>query len=71
MSTPLPPQLSALTIERGCKLREFNSFGLSALAHTLVRIRSDADVRRVLDHPELGRSQKLVLTRKPWCCGSR
>ena len=61
MSTPLPPQLSALTIERGCKLREFNSFGLSALAHTLVRIRSDADVRRVLDHPELGRSPKLVL----------
>jgi UDP-N-acetylmuramate dehydrogenase len=61
MSSPLPVPRPTLTIERGCKLREFNSFGLPALAHTLVRIRSDADVRRVLDHAELGRSPKLVL----------
>ena len=50
-----------LTIERACSLRALNSFGLPALAHTLVRIRGDADVRRVLDHPELGRAAKLVL----------
>ena len=61
MSSTPPSPVSALTIERGCKLRELNSFGLPALAHTLVRIRGDADVRRVLDHPELGRSPKLVL----------
>ena len=53
-----PPQLS---IERACNLRTLNSFGLPASAHTLVRIHSDADVRRVLDHPELGRAPKLVL----------
>jgi UDP-N-acetylmuramate dehydrogenase len=58
-------------------LRPYNTFGLPAVAHTLVRMRSDADVRRVLDHPELGRAPKLVLgggsnlvlTRDPtpWC----
>ena len=50
-----------LAVERSCNLRALNSFGLPALAHTLVRIKSDADVRRVLDHPELGRAPKLVL----------
>jgi UDP-N-acetylmuramate dehydrogenase len=51
----------ALAIEHGANLREFNTFGLPATAHTLVRITSDADVRRVLDHPDLGRAPKLVL----------
>jgi len=51
----------ALVIEHGVSLRELNTFGLPAMARTLVRIRSDADVRRVLDHPELGRAPKLVL----------
>ncbi|WP_395699302.1 UDP-N-acetylmuramate dehydrogenase [Aquabacterium sp.] len=50
-----------MAIERGVNLRGFNTFGLPATAHTLVRIRADADVRRVLDHPELGRAPKLVL----------
>ena len=50
-----------LSIEYACNLRALNSFGLPAQAHTLVRIRSDADVRRVLDHPALGRAPKLVL----------
>ena len=57
MSTGVP----LLSIEHGVSLRELNSFGLPAQARTLVRIRSDADVRRVLDHPELGRMPKLVL----------
>jgi UDP-N-acetylmuramate dehydrogenase len=52
---------TSLAIERDCNLRALNSFGLPALAHTLVHIRGDADVRRVLDHPELGRAPKLVL----------
>lgn len=51
----------ALVIERSVNLRDFNTFGLPATAHTLVRIASDADVRRVLDHAELGRAAKLVL----------
>lgn len=50
-----------LAIERAANLRALNSFGLPALAHTLVRIRSDADVRRVLGDAELGRAPKLVL----------
>jgi UDP-N-acetylmuramate dehydrogenase len=31
------------------------------VAQTLVRIASDADVRRVVDHPELGRAPKFIL----------
>jgi UDP-N-acetylmuramate dehydrogenase len=57
MSSPA----ATLSIEQGCSLRQLNTFGLPAVAHTLVHIRSDADVRRVLDHPTLGRAPKLVL----------
>ena len=42
-------------------MRTFNSFGLPATAHTLVRIDSDAALRRVVDHPELGRAPKFIL----------
>jgi UDP-N-acetylmuramate dehydrogenase len=58
-------------------LRAFNTFGLPAVARTLVHVPRDADVRRLLDHPELGLAPKLVLgggsnlvlTRdpQPWC----
>lgn len=48
-------------IESGVSLRPYNSFGLPAVAHTLVRIGSDADVRRAVDHPTLGRAPKFVL----------
>jgi len=50
-----------LLIERDHSLRDLNTFGLPATAHTLVRIHSDADVRRVLDHRDLGLAPKLVL----------
>jgi UDP-N-acetylmuramate dehydrogenase len=50
-----------LTIERAVNLRTHNAFGLSAQAATLVRVDSDAAVRRVIDHAELGRAPKLVL----------
>ena len=42
-------------------MKALNTFGLPATARRLARIRSDADVRRVLDSPEVGRSAKLVL----------
>jgi len=50
-----------LTVECGVSLRDLNTFGLPAVARRLVRIAADVDVRRVLDHPELGRMPKLVL----------
>ncbi|MCM0610774.1 MAG: UDP-N-acetylmuramate dehydrogenase [Ideonella sp. WA131b] len=50
-----------LHVQHRASLRDHNSFGLPALAHTLVRITSDADVRRVVDHPEWGRAPKFVL----------
>ncbi|NHK97505.1 UDP-N-acetylmuramate dehydrogenase [Rubrivivax benzoatilyticus] len=50
-----------MQIESRVSLREHNSFGLPAVARTLVRVRSEADVRRVVDHPEFGRAPKLIL----------
>jgi UDP-N-acetylmuramate dehydrogenase len=48
-------------IERNVNLRTLNAFALPAQAATLVRIDSDAALRRVIDHAELGRAPKLVL----------
>jgi UDP-N-acetylmuramate dehydrogenase len=48
-------------LETDVSLKAFNTFGLPAHARRLARIRSDADVRRVLDSPEVGRAAKLVL----------
>jgi UDP-N-acetylmuramate dehydrogenase len=50
-----------LMIERGASLRAFNTFGLPATAHTLVRLSSEADVKRVVNDPELGRAPKFIL----------
>jgi UDP-N-acetylmuramate dehydrogenase len=50
-----------MQIESGVSLKPYNSFGLPAVAQTLVRITGDADVRRVVDHPELGRAPKFIL----------
>ena len=50
-----------LNIEQGVNLRTLNAFGLPAVAATLVRIDSEATLRRVIDHPELGRAPKFVL----------
>ena len=52
---------SAPWLESDVSLKALNTFGLPAHARRLVRIREDADVRRVLDTPELGRAAKLVL----------
>jgi UDP-N-acetylmuramate dehydrogenase len=50
-----------MQIESGVSLKPYNTFGLPAVAHTLVRVASDADVRRVVDHPQLGTAPKFVL----------
>ena len=51
----------SLQIEHRASLRDFNTFGLPAVAGTLVRVRSEADVRRVVDHPVLGSAPKFIL----------
>ena len=50
-----------MRIESGVSLREFNTFGLPAQARRLVRVRSEADVRAVVDHRELGPARKFIL----------
>ena len=50
-----------MQIESGVSLKPYNTFGLPAVARTLVRVASDADVRRVVDHPEFGLAPKFVL----------
>lgn len=50
-----------MQIESGVSLKPYNSFGLPAVAQTLVRVRSDADVRQIVDHPQLGRAPKFIL----------
>jgi UDP-N-acetylmuramate dehydrogenase len=48
-------------IERSVSLRAYNTFGLGAVARRLVRVQSEADVRRVVDHPQLGLAPKFIL----------
>ena len=50
-----------MQIESGVSLKPYNTFRLPAVAQTLVRIASDADVRRVVDDPRLGLAPKFVL----------
>ena len=48
-------------IESGVSLKPYNTFGLPAVAQTLVRVAGDPDVRQIVDHPTLGRAPKFVL----------
>ena len=57
----MPPSATELNIERRASLRGHNTFGLPAVAATLVHLRSAADVKRVVDHPEFGPAPKLIL----------
>jgi UDP-N-acetylmuramate dehydrogenase len=57
----MPTPATGLQVQQRASLREHNSFGLPAVAATLVRITSDADVRRVVDHPDYGLAPKFVL----------
>jgi UDP-N-acetylmuramate dehydrogenase len=62
-TAPLVPAngTAALEVESRASLRAYNTFGLPALAQTLVHVKSDADVRRVVDHPVYGRATKFIL----------
>ncbi len=50
-----------MQVETGVSLKPYNTFGLPAVARSLVRITRDADVRGVVDHPQLGRAPKFIL----------
>jgi UDP-N-acetylmuramate dehydrogenase len=50
-----------MQVENGISLKPYNTFGLPAVARSLVRITCDADVRGVVDHPQFGRAPKFVL----------
>lgn len=57
----MSPSPEVLDVQRRASLRAHNSFGLPALAQTLVRVRGEADLQRVREHAELGPSPKFVL----------
>jgi UDP-N-acetylmuramate dehydrogenase len=50
-----------MRIEEGVSLQTYNSFGLPAVARLLVRIEREADIRKVVDHPDFGRAPKFIL----------
>ena len=52
---------AGLEIEQRASLREHNTFGLPAVARTLIHLRSEAEVRRVVDHPVYGVAPKFIL----------
>lgn len=52
---------SPLIVEHDVNLKPMNTFGLPCVAQTLVRIRSDSDVRHIVDDPKLGPAPKWVL----------
>jgi UDP-N-acetylmuramate dehydrogenase len=59
--SPADPSSDTLVLETRVNLRTLNTFGLPAVAAHLVRVRSEADVRRLVDHPRWGLARKLVL----------
>ncbi len=52
---------TALAVENGVNLKPYNTFGLPSVAQTLVRIRCEADVKRVVNDRELGPARKFIL----------
>ncbi len=48
-------------VESDVDLRPYNSFGLPARARRLVRIRTEADLRWVVNDPDWGRASKFIL----------
>jgi UDP-N-acetylmuramate dehydrogenase len=53
--------VSTLPLEAGVNLRALNTFGLPAVASHLVRVRSEADLRRLVDDPVWGLAPKFIL----------
>lgn len=58
---PEPGSRPGLGVEEGVSLRTLNTLGLPAVAAHLVRVDSEAAVRRVVDHPQWGLAPKMVL----------
>jgi UDP-N-acetylmuramate dehydrogenase len=58
---PRPGSAQDLRVQHSTNLRAFNTFGLPAVARTVVFLDQERDVRRVVDHPQYGRAPKLVL----------
>ena len=52
---------TALSVENGVNLKPYNTFGLPCVAQTLVRVRSESDVKRVVNDRELGPARKFIL----------
>jgi len=52
--------MRAMLVEKNAPLQRYNSFGIAARAHTLVRLRTLAGLQEFLAHP-LGRSTPLIL----------
>jgi UDP-N-acetylmuramate dehydrogenase len=52
---------AGLEVEQRASLRDHNTFGLPATARTLIHLRSESDVRRVVDHPVYGVAPKFIL----------
>ncbi|HSV55347.1 MAG TPA: UDP-N-acetylmuramate dehydrogenase [Burkholderiaceae bacterium] len=50
-----------MLVEKNVPLQPYNSFGIVARAHTLVRVAAEEDVRQVLADPELQPQSKFVL----------
>jgi len=50
-----------MLVEKNVPLQPYNSFGIVARAHTLVRVAGEADVREVLEDAQLGPAPKFVL----------
>jgi UDP-N-acetylmuramate dehydrogenase len=57
----MTPHSVPLNEQHRASLREHNTFGLPAMARTLVRLASESEVRRVVDHPQLGLAPKFIL----------
>lgn len=52
---------TALSVENGVNLKPYNTFGLPCVAQSLVRIRCEDDVKRVVNDRELGLARKFIL----------
>ncbi len=50
-----------MLVEKNVALQPYNTFGIVARAHTLVRVAQEADVQAVLADPALGAQPKFVL----------
>ena len=48
-------------LELSASLKLYNTFGLPGVARRLVKISSEADVREVINHPELGLEPYFIL----------